>query len=127
MKLVIWEDNWADEMYVTNISIVSDEKYQKTIDAINLAPSEFWKQENWNGQEGFSVGIGTNEFVSYPSAKSLLGSLKFFDIDETDAEKINGWIDLRYGGFGTQDIFGRFLEDMYEWRSEQDPPEEEVP
>lgn len=91
MKLVKYEDNWADEMDIYGFHILTDETWEKFLALINRVKDLPDFQLN--------IGVGSNEDIDYDSVEDLLNVLTATDISDKDAEVIKNNFNLPYGQF----------------------------
>ena len=68
MKLIKYEDNWADEIDIVGLIVMKDETWKETQEKIS------------NYEDSFTIGVGSNEEISYNNGEALLGSLEVSDI-----------------------------------------------
>ncbi len=91
MKLIKYEDNWADEMDIYGFHILSDETWEKflaLLDRVNELP---------NFQ--LNIGVGSNEDIDYDSVEDLLKVFTASDISDDEAAVIQKNFKLPYGQF----------------------------
>jgi hypothetical protein len=98
MKLVKYEDNWADEMDIEGFHIVSDEAWQKFLDMVT--PELFGS---------YSFCIGTNEEIEYEDAEDVLSAFEATDISDEDAKAIQSNLKLPYGFFPASGVLESIL------------------
>jgi len=85
--LVIFDDNWADEMDITGFDILTEEQW------------EYKKLELEHTTFPQDVGFGTNESNIYEDANEFLGNFKTFPISEKEEEVIRKFFGMYH--FGT--------------------------
>jgi len=84
MKLLILEDNWADEIDFSATTVLSDEDYEKFLLGLDKIR---WPRECY---------IGTNEEVQYESAKDFLECINVHDVPK-EAQAFVKKVDLELG------------------------------
>jgi hypothetical protein len=108
LKLLIWKDNWADEMDLESFVITDKTGYEK------------WLEEGKN-QKDFEISFGTNEWNEYSYFRELQNTVKIKDISQTDAETIVLALNLKkktylesagieYYAFGIDNFFAQILQ-----------------
>lgn len=128
MKLVVWTDNWADEMDVMSVSVFEEKEYQTIIAELEAAPKEFWEQEDYFGRsgeygDGVSLGVGTNEGIGYRNYQAFRVTLRVSDISQEQTGLLEMWFGSYLAvGIGTCNALAQMYESLQEFL---DPEEDE--
>lgn len=88
MKLVIFNDNWADEMDIDGFVLMKDEEWKDSRKKIS------------NCKKKISVSFGSNEWNEYGDGKHLLSKIKAKTITEEEAIVIKKFFGKEYGQVG---------------------------
>lgn len=91
MKLVKYEDNWADEMDIYGFHVLSDKTCEKFV--------AFIKRGSEIPDFSFNIGVGSNEDIEYSSVDELLAAFKITDISDEEAAAITKNFKVPYGQF----------------------------
>lgn len=109
MKLVIWKDNWADEMNLAGWELFTDEDYADTIADLEAIPSEDWTNKVTYGSQGnfylepkHEISVGTNEHVGYTGLQDFMKHLTVVDLTDDEAAVIQKAFKGREFGFGSR-------------------------
>ena len=103
--LIIFKDNWADEMDIEGFSIISKDEW------------EYKKLELKHTQFPREVGFGTNEDNDYDNAKHFLSMFQAQEISDDEEQIIKKL--FKYPQFGTIPfIEGEASESFYEKHGE---------
>ena len=105
MKLLILNDNWADEIDCEGFMVVTEEEYKKWSDWLDKKKT-FW------------FSIGTNEDLEYKDKADLLSKITVKDISDDEAIFLTGTLGKWFG------IFPMDL-DMLDWDDEEDDEEDD--
>jgi hypothetical protein len=89
MKLVIFKDNWADEMYISGWEVMKEKHWNKIVEVIQ------------NKKEQFEVYFGTNEFNVYKDGNDFLTNFTVFDITEEESR----FLDRVFSGYRVRGNF----------------------
>lgn len=95
MKLLKFEDNWADEIDCEGLMLLDEESYQKWVAWIDSLTV-------------FDFSIGTNEDLQYADKNELMNHIKVKDITDEEAAVISKALDIH----GTCGTFGLFPMDI---------------
>lgn len=88
MKLLVFEDNYADEFDVYGFALYSEEKYNQWIQLLDML--EF----------PFESYFGTNEEIAWTDKGDLLSKIKIRDISNEDSLVIKNVFPLYYDEYG---------------------------
>ena len=77
MKLLKYFGNWADEMNIYGIKIMTDDEFNLWVAGLSKF---FDKRESWTWY------IGTNEEIEFGSAAQLLSYMTIIDLKEDEAD-----------------------------------------
>lgn len=77
MKLVKWDDNWADEMDICGFVIMTDEEYKEFNQYVN------------NIFVPFEISVGTNEELNYENGEDFLRSITVKEITEEETKVLD--------------------------------------
>ena len=101
--LVIWKDNWADEIDVVGVTIMT----VATIEKIEIFKNLFYKI---HPGETESLYIGSNQNIEYRSTEDFFRSFTFVKIDEETEEVLNNTLFPGYswylGRIPDEEMFG---------------------
>ena len=101
--LVIWKDNWADEIDVVGVTIMT----VATIEKIEIFANLFYKI---HPGETASLYIGSNQNIEYRSTEDFFRSFTFVKIDEETEEVLNNTLFPGYswylGRIPDEEMFG---------------------
>lgn len=105
MKLVKYDDNWADEMDIEGFTIVSDEAWEKFVSFVS--PERF---------SNYTFYIGTNEEIEFDSVEDIFRALAAINISPEDAKAIKDNFNLPYGFFPVAGLLEKIVSDNdLEW------------
>ena len=79
--LIIFEDNWADEMDIQGFDILTKEHW------------EYKKLELQHTQFPNEIGIGTNQFIDYDTVEEYLKQFKVTPISNNEEEFLQKYFD----------------------------------
>lgn len=91
MRLIKYNDNWADEMDLHGVGIMADENWDRV------------KKKIENYTYPLEAGVGTNQSVKFSCGKHYLNHLKVEEISPLEARTIEKYIGRRYGFFDVLD------------------------
>ena len=75
--LVIYRDNWADEMNIQGFQLCDSEQWNQKMESLKAQPESWWAEKIYYASDKFylsplhEIQIGTNETVSYESYDAL--------------------------------------------------------
>lgn len=81
-KLVKFDGNWADEMDVSGVKVISNELYDIVMKCLDIYFTNYGDLE---------ISVGTNEDIIYKSKECFLRDV---DIKDITKEEYNSWVKI---------------------------------